>query len=269
MKAIRVLTVAALALALPLTASAHRAWLLPAATVLSSENAWVTVDAAVSNDIFHMDWAPLRLDNLVVTAPDGSTVAAQNPHTGKYRSSFDLELTQQGTWRIAIVNQGLMASYEENGERKRWRGTAERFAQEVPADAKDLQVSQNAGRIETFVTAGSPTQDALKPTGTGLELAPVTHPNDLFEGEAATFRLLLDGEPARDLEVTVIAGGMRYRNAQGDITAKTNDKGEFTVTWPSAGMYWLEASTQDDRTSLPQARQRRVSYVATLEVLPQ
>ena len=34
-------------------------------------------------------------------------------------------------------------------------------------------------------------------------------------------------------------------------------------------MYWLEASTQDGKTSVPQASQRRLSYVATLEVLPQ
>ena len=34
-------------------------------------------------------------------------------------------------------------------------------------------------------------------------------------------------------------------------------------------MYWLETTISDDKTSLPQARQRRLSYVATLEVLPQ
>jgi hypothetical protein len=34
-------------------------------------------------------------------------------------------------------------------------------------------------------------------------------------------------------------------------------------------MYWLETTSQDGRTSLPQARQRRLTYVATLEVLPQ
>lgn len=258
-----------IAAALPLSAQAHRAWLLPAATVLSSDNPWVTVDAAVSNDIFHMDWAPLRLDSLVVTAPDGSSVTPQNPHTGKYRSSFDLELTKKGTYRVAIVNAGLMAFYEQNGERKRWRGTPDRFEQEIPNDATNVQVTQSAGRIETFITAGSPSEDALKPTGAGLELVPVTHPNDLFAGEAATFKLVLDGEPASGLDVVVIPGGMRYRSAQGDITVKTDAKGEFVVTWPTAGMYWLEASLEDDKTSVPQAKQRRASYVGTFEVLPQ
>ena len=132
-----------------------------------------------------------------------------------------------------------------------------------------MQVTQSAGRIETFITAGSPSEDALKPTGAGLELVPVTHPNDLFAGEAATFRLVLDGKPATDLDVVVIPGGMRYRSAQGDINVKTDAKGEFVVTWPTAGMYWLEASLEDDKTSVPQAKQRRASYVGTFEVLPQ
>jgi len=41
------------------------------------------------------------------------------------------------------------------------------------------------------------------------------------------------------------------------------------VTWPEAGMYWLETGTEDKKTSVKQAAKRRLSYVATLEVLPQ
>ena len=34
-------------------------------------------------------------------------------------------------------------------------------------------------------------------------------------------------------------------------------------------MYWLETTLQDQKTSVKQAKQRRLSYVATFEVLPQ
>ena len=40
------------------------------------------------------------------------------------------------------------------------------------------------------------------------------------------------------------------------------------MTWPQAGMYWLEASTKDNKTTVPQAKERRLSYAATLEVMP-
>ncbi|QNH11941.1 DUF4198 domain-containing protein [Xanthomonas sp. SI] len=259
----------AIAAVLPFSALAHKAWLQPSQTVLAGEKPWITVDAAVSNDLFYFNHVPLRLDNLVITAPDGSAVQPQNPATGKYRSVFDVELAQTGTYRLALVNDGLFANWNENGQRKRWRGNAASFASEVPKDAKDLQVSQSLGRVETFVTNGAPNQTALKPSGRGLELVPVTHPNDLFAGEKATFKLHIDGKPAPGLDVEIVRGGTRYRNAQDELKLTTDAQGSFSVTWPEAGMYWLETTSEDSKTSLPQAKQRRLSYVATLEVLPQ
>ena len=100
----------ALALALPFAAHAHKAWVLPSQTVLSGNDPWVTVDAAVSNDLFYFNHVPLRLDNAVITAPDGSTVQPQNGATGKFRSVFDVQLQQAGTYRIAVVNAGLFAN---------------------------------------------------------------------------------------------------------------------------------------------------------------
>ena len=258
----------AMTLAAPLPALAHKAWLMPSATVLP-QNAWITVDAAVSNDLFYFNHNPLRTESLVVTAPDGSSIAPQGSHTGKYRTVFDLELVKDGTYRIAAVNAGLFANWEENGEPKRWRGNAATFATEVPKDAKGLQVTQNAMRVETFVTAGAPNTTALAPSGAGLELSPVTHPNDLFAGEAATFALLLDGKPAPNVEVTVVAGGTRYRDAQDEIKVTTGADGKFEVTWPAAGMYWMNAMVEDAKNAAPPATQRRASYVATFEVLPQ
>lgn len=255
--------------AIALPASAHRTWMLPSATVLSGDDPWVTVDAAVSNDLFYFDHVPLRLDGLTVTAPDGSEAKAENAATGKYRSTFDLHLDKPGTYKIALASSGLMAMYEENGKMKRWRGTAESFAKEVPADAKNLRVIDSQRRLETFVTSGKPSDTALKPTGKGLELVPVTHPNDLVAGEAATFKLQLDGKPAADMEVSVVPGGKRYRDDLKDIKVKTGKDGSFSVIWPEAGMYWISASYEDEKTVQKPANKRMANYTATLEVLPQ
>lgn len=268
MKTTLKLATLALALALPFTASAHKAWLQPSATVLSSDE-WITVDAAVSNDLFFFNHVPLRSEALAITAPDGTTVAAQNAHTGKLRTVFDLQLVQQGTYRLAIANNGLFANWEENGQPKRWRGTVDTFAKEVPKDAAKLQVTQGASRVETYVTAGNTTTTVFKPTGVGIELVPVTHPNDLFAGEEATFKLVLDGKPAAGLAIEIVRGATRYRNAQEEIKTTTDADGAFRVTWPEAGLYWIETSAQDDKATLPQATSRRASYVVTLEVLPQ
>ena len=99
-----------LAALLPVASHAHKAWLLPSATV-STVDQWVTVDAAVSNDLFYFNHVPLRIENLVITAPDASVVKPENLATGKYRTTFDLHLKQNGTYKLANVNRGLNASY--------------------------------------------------------------------------------------------------------------------------------------------------------------
>lgn len=273
-KPLKLMTLAALALVLPLSAQAHRAWILPAATVLSSDDPWVTVDAAVSNDIFHTDYRAMGIDQLQVTAPDGQAISPQNVSQGKYRTVFDLQLVQKGTYKLFTASSGLTARWEdENGQRKFWppRGTQpteEGFKQDVPKKAKNLTVTQSSRRMETFVTAGAPNDTALQPTGHGLELQAVTHPNDLFAGEPAEFVFLIDGKPAAAAEITVIPGARRYRDSEEEITLKTDKDGKVAITWPRAGQYYLEASYQDDKAKKP-AIQRRGSYTATFEVLPQ
>jgi len=288
------LLVLAIAALLPLGAAAHKQWIIPSQAVVNGNDVWVTFDGAVSNQLFFPDHVPMRLDNVTATAPDGSRIELKNASTGKYRSTFDLQLGQPGTYRIANANTGLAVRWDTPGslaakaraqaEGKPVSGpgappetrggslrnaSLEDLSTKVPKDARNLQVTQTIGRVETFVTNGAPNQTALAPVGQGIELAPVTHPNDLFAGEEATFRVLVDGQPAAGLEFEIVRGGTRYRNAQEDLSATTDAEGLLRVTWPEPGMYWLETSVQDDRPSIPQATQRRLSYVATLEVLPQ
>lgn len=296
-------TALALAVTLPLSAQAHRAWMLPSATVLSGEEPWITVDAAVSNDLFYFEHFPLQLEGvgkplallprgpqaapataqgdkpaapapmrrpankLVITAPDGSEVQPQNGAVGRYRSTFDVQLTQKGTYKLVVANQSLSASWKENGVSHRWMGKLEDLAKHVPAKADELRVTQGSNRMEVFVTSGDTTDSVFKPTRVGLELVPVTHPNDLFAGETATFDFLLDGKPAADLEVTLIPGGNRYRDATGELNLKTDGKGRLTVTWPAPGMYWLEAELLSDKGVKKPVTHRRAVYSATLEVL--
>ena len=267
----KVLKLAALLIAvgMPQVAEAHRAWLLPSATVLSGEEAWITVDAAVSNDLFFFEHNPLKLDALTIVAPDGSEIEPQNASTGKFRSTFDVELKKPGTYRMAVASNMVFAQYKLSGEEKRWRGPLEKLEQEIPKGAADLKVTQSQRRLEAFATLGAPTEETLKVSGSGLELEPITHPNDLFANEEANFRLLIDGKPAADLEVSVVRGGIRYRDDLGETKVKTDKDGKFAVTWAEPGMYWLEASLTDDKPTIDKATERRAGYVATLEVLPQ
>lgn len=260
------LATAALGGALLTTAAhAHNVWLLPSSTVLSRAD-WVTVDAAVSNDLFHFNHAPLRLDNLKVTAPDGSDLKPRYSQEGKLRSVFDLNLTQRGTYQIAIINDALMARWEDNGQRKRWRGQAAELEKEVPAQADKLEVTEGFSRVETYVTVGKP--DTRPPAGKGLEYVPVTHPNDWVADEPSVLSFLVDGKPVKGLEVVAMPGNSRYRDDTGEIKAVTDEAGKVSFQWPAAGMYWIHAVHKDQKTSHPRATERRLSYSGTFEVLP-
>lgn len=273
-------------------AAAHRMWLLASSTTVSGTDNWVTFDGAVSNELFFFDHQPLRATP-VVTQPDGTEGKVENFSTGRFRSTFDVHLTQQGTYRVGLLNEGLFGSYKLNGETKMLpRGTTKaNLAERIPAGATDVVTSENLARNEIYVTQGAPTTTIFKPTGRGIEIVPVTHPNDLVAGEASTFQFLLDGKPAAGLFVTAIPGGIRYRDKLGDMHLTTDAQGKVTITWPTPGMYWMSVTPERPReegsgagaspaAGGPQATaggaqgprtagppRRRVSYTTTLEVL--
>lgn len=262
-------------LSLPAALSAHRMWLLPSGTVFSGTASWVTVDAAVSNDLFYADHQPGRLEPMMVWQPDGTPGRIQNGATGRYRSTFDVQLDKPGTWKIGSTMSGFIGSFKADGVEKRIgrRGPPQPNApapltiDDIPAGATDVKVTETVGRNEIFVTAGEPTRTVFAPTGKGLELDPITHPDELVAGEPARFRFLIDGKPAAGIKATLVPGGKRYRNAEGATEVVADAQGVLTLNWPNAGMYWLNATATDGKTSNPKATERRLSYTTTLEVM--
>lgn len=256
------------AIALAGAANAHRAWLLPSSFTLSGENQWVAVDGAVSNNLFYPNHNAIRLDTLKVYAPDGELVEAQNAVTGKFRSAFDVKLEKEGTYRITTGGDGYMASWIENGEIKRWRGTPEALKSEGIGSKPEVSISRNVRRVETFVTLGSPTTGVFATEGTGLELKPVTHPNDIFVGEEVRFQLLANGAPAAGVEVDVILGHDRYRDAEGGLKRVTDANGILSFTPDVAGPYWLSAESESKGELDGKEIKVRNTYVMTFEALP-
>ncbi len=264
---------AAIAIAIPASVQAHRQWMLPSLTVVSGEgeDVWVTVDAAVSNDLFYFEHQPLRAD-VSVLVPDGTPGEVKNKGQGRYRATFDVQIQKRGTYKIFYATEGVMGTYKLNGEEKRLpRGTTTAtLAAAIPAGATDVQTSESSNRNEIFVTAGEPTTAVFKPTGKGIELVPVTHPTDLVLGEDATFQFLLDGKPAAGLPVTVIPGGIRYRDQLRQQDLKTGADGKVTIKWTDPGMTWINVTTpraEREEGAPPAPGGRRASYVTTLEVM--
>lgn len=253
-------------------AHAHNMWLLPSDTSKGGKGGWVTFDFALSTELFTFDSGASKMGAIQVIAPDASSSEVQNVFEGKLRTSFDVEINQPGTYKVFVVNNGLNARWETaDGKRGFWpargaKADLAEFATAVPKDAKNLEVTQASRRVETFVTLGAPTNSSLKPTNQGLELVPVTHPNDLAASEPSEFIFLMDGKPAIGAKIEVIEGGSRYRLSPGEQHYETDKNGHVKIQWKKTGIYWLGANYKDNKASKP-ATTRSGSYTATFEVL--
>jgi uncharacterized GH25 family protein len=232
----------AAALLLPLSASAHMTWLLPNTANVTGRDGVVSVDAAVSEDLFNFERA-LKLETLRITGPNGQSLDADNRSTARHRESFDVKLPQDGTYRISNVSQALMGTYKQGAETKRFRSTPATLAKDVPADAEITSLTMMTNRQQTFVSKEEPGKVQFAPEGQGLELLPLGPVTDLSHGDKTRFRLVLDGKPAADVAVKVLRDGNRYRYKLGEVSLKTDAQGEFTVSWTEPGRYWIGAST--------------------------
>lgn len=259
---------AAATLAIAGTASAHRAWIVPSTFTLSGDEQWITVDGAISNNLFTPNHVAMNTDSVSVTAPDGSNVELQNAARGEIRSVFDVLLNKQGTYRISSGGDGYFVSWEEDGERKRWRGAAETLAEEGIEAKPGVEITRSIRRTETFVTLGLPDEAVFAQEGTGLELKPVTHPNDVYAGEEVTFQFLLDGAPAEGVTVELVRGHDRYRDAEDALELTADAEGHVSFTPDVAAPYWMSAEHESDGSLNGKPISVRTSYVFTFEALP-
>jgi uncharacterized GH25 family protein len=275
----------AVSVLLPLAAHAHMTWLLPNASQVTGKDPVVSVDAAVSEDLFIYSRG-LKLEAVRITGPDGADVEAENRSSARHRDSFDFKLLKNGTYRVSNVGRSMTATYKLGGETRRFRGSLEAFSKEVPAQAEVTAAAVSVNRLLTFVSKEEPGSLKFVPEGEGLELVPLDPVTDLSNGDSSRFRLLLDGKPLPEASITLLREGNRYRYKLGEVLIKSDAKGEFSIAWSEAGRYWLGVN-HGGRPPAPAAAAasgtapvaaveagtrelplKRASLSATFEVLP-
>lgn len=296
-----ILIAAAASSALATPALAHRQWLLPSTTTLAGTSEYVTVDAAVSNDLFYPDHVAMDPSAVTVWAPDGSEAKIENPSKGRYRGTFDVAINKPGTWKIGMQRSMIGGTFKVDGEQWRVGGRGRppmapgapgagapagappagapaggpggqpmrmvATVADIPANATEVKLTESMSTYAVYVSADAPTKGVLTPTGKGLEFDPITHPDALVSDEAASFRFLIDGKPAAGVKITLVPGGKKYREAEDAQELTTAADGTVSIKWPVAGMYWMSASAEDAKPSDKRASSRRMSFTSTLEVV--
>ncbi len=244
---------------------AHTMTVVPSHFVQAKTGGFITVDLSASNMTFQADKG-IGLDGFQIYLPDGRTAKPVATFQGKRKSSADVALSVDGTYRLE--NGGAaryFTSYELHGERKRLMADKQKAATELPKGAEKVVTTQGRNRAFAFVTVNQPTDIVVTPSGQGLEFTMDRHPADVVAGEAVTLTLLIDGKPAAGVALDLSYDGELYRNEPGRVHFTTDKSGQFTFTAPNAGRYLLEASYEAD-SQTAKADKIRESFTWTFEV---
>jgi hypothetical protein len=197
---------------------------------------WVSLDAGFA-EVFFQSEVAFDKGNFQVLTPAGEWVAPARLEQFTTRSLVEYQAVAEGTYRFStgVRKAAIFRMYEIDGERKHTRDPKE----VLPKGAKILDHYQSVTLAETYVTLKTPTKTALKPYNQGLEIVPVTHPNDIYAGEIFSVSVLLDGKPLRDTEVSLFTGYDLGEQEKATLTAKTNKDGKVEFTTANTGIYLL------------------------------
>lgn len=284
-------------LALSQLAAAHTPYLLP--LTFSVSRPYVSLQAGISDELFFVPEGAVRTDYYVVNPAgarskldklthlkDYTNIEADTPEAGTYRFVTGDEGARatkfakvDGVWRIVRVPRP-QAAQPAGGEMQMQQAasaraaapapaTPPRFIDEaaLPAGAEVTEVL-NVRRLETYVSKGAPSRGALAATGQGLEVRPVTHPNEIFIDQGFTFDTLLDGAPLPGLEFTVYRAGNAYEDKKVFAEVKSDARGRVALKFDKPGIYLMTAR-YPALSNAPLAQKpaaRSYGYTLTFEV---
>lgn len=268
------------------SAAAHSPYLRPANFAPSRD--YVTVTGGLHEETALLADIPLRPGDFYETRPDGTTVKLDGAVQLKGLSAIDVPLPAPGTYRIST---GLRAGRDMTWAQVdgRWRpvrpqrppgeggarlggGEGARRGGEggdgpppldaVPAGAPVIK-SVGYLRADTYVTRGAPSEGGWKPTGEGLEFAPVANPTDVYLDKGFAVRVLLDGAPVPGAAILVRRGDESYADKKTEMSAVTDAQGRAVLRFPMPGAYVLETHGAPDA---PGAAPKAKTYAVSLTV---
>ena len=214
-------------------AHAHMPYVLPTLFDLGGGD-HVTVQSSFAEDAFVPEVA-MRDAPFHLVGPNGEALRIGTIAYLRDLTVFEADIPADGTYRVSTGQRaGRKGKMFRVGDKWEVRGEGA----EAPPGAGLVDV-QSMTLAEAFVTRGKPTRGALKPTGQALEIEPITHPNGITVGTAADFRLLFDGRPLADADVTLFRAAGYYDGRKIAARAKSGEDGRFSLTPADAGAYLI------------------------------
>jgi hypothetical protein len=270
-------------------ALAHTPYLLP--NVFDADRDRITLQGALTEDDYFNPDVPLNAPVVFETTPGGQTVEVKPAAALKDETLVEAPLTDAGTYRFSTgqmvgrkttlanvggkwlmvrqprPNQGGGPGAQKPGGPGGEGGPPNSIAPaDVPAGAQTM-TSEGVMVVETYVTKGAPSDAALKTTGKGFELKPLTHPNGVYVDQGFGFQLLLDGRPVAGAPIAVYRGGNKYDDKRIAIETRSDAKGMVKLAFDRPGAYMLTTRWPSAERKPGEAPpERSYTYSLTFEV---
>lgn len=220
----------------------------------------VTLDASFAEKFFVPE-AAFNDSEFFVIGPDGKSIEPDTSIELNTRVVLEHQLVEPGTYRFSTgVRYGaVFRIYEVDGE----RGSTRDPKEELPEGAVLLNHFQSVTQAQSYVSKEGPTETVFAPTGAGLEIVPLTHPNDLFAGDKFRFRVLFEGKAMSGFGAEFHLGTGQFDGGQ-KIEVITDENGEGAFVPSKQGVYLMHVRHRADAPE--DAPAPRYSHTTTLSI---
>lgn len=226
-------------LLMTLNAKAHVPFLKP--NLFNVTHHRLQIESSFTEFPFQPDFA-MDSPNFTMVSPSGAETHLTSQAKTKAAVYLEPQLTEDGTYRISTgIKVGPKYKATEVNAKLYFAEDMLRF----PGKSTSMQYYS---RADTYIFKGSQKYEA-KPFNQGLEIIPLTSPNNLMLGSQLAFRVMNNGKALPNARVIVVAENEHFtKHRTGDLydidniresNLLANTKGEFTFHPKQAGLYFL------------------------------
>lgn len=227
-------------LGLSIAAEAHVPYLKPNLFEVTHQR--LQIESAFTEMPFQADFA-MDVPSFIMVGPDGATTSLTATTKTKAAVYLEPKIMDEGTYRISTgVRKGPLYKAIETKEGKLY------FADDMKRFEGAKTSMQYFNSADTYLFKGVPNYRQT-PLNEGIEIIPLSSPNELNIGDSLAFQVLDHGKPATNARVVVIYDNEHYQtHREGDFydveniresNIYTNSDGRFTFTPHQAGLVLL------------------------------
>lgn len=216
-------------------ANAHMPYLY-ASGEISDKGGIVSLDASYVETYFVPEVAFDKGQFEIIT-PSGEKKSPDRVEIWKARTLGEHKLgAEAGTYRFStgLRPGAFFRIWEIDGKRQSSRDPNA----QIPEGAKIIADYQSMSMAETYISVARPNETALAARNQGLEIVAISNPTDLFVGEDFKFRILMNGEPLANHDISFTEAVSLTGEKPKVFKLTTDENGQATFR-PDRPAHWV------------------------------